>query len=81
MSGNKVKLLENLIDKCILAPKLKKFAINLTDTMHPFEVENDCMLGPEDGNLYKSIKNRIFTAPGAFERISIWQELITQPKM
>lgn len=66
--------------KAIL-PQFKRFAINLTDCMSPEDEENDSMIAPEDGDLYKSIQQRIYSVPGVFERIGSWKELIAKPKM
>jgi len=66
---------------CNLLPLFKRFAISITDCLKPEDQENDCMIAPSDGDLYKSIQNRVFTAPRAFERIDIWQELVTPPKL
>ena len=64
-----------------LLPKFKKFAINLTDAISPFEEDMDNMISPNDGDLYKSIQNRIYNVPGVFERIGSWKELIAKPKL
>lgn len=49
--------------------------IRLTYSMLPSEVFADSMLSPENGDLYKSIVNRVYSAPKAFERIENWREL------
>ena len=41
----------------------------------PFEDLMDNMLAPENGELYKSIMNKIYTAPRVFERIGKWKDL------
>jgi len=38
-----------------ILPEIKRFAVNLTDAMKPADSDNDCMLGPGDGDLYKSV--------------------------
>ena len=52
--------------------KLKKFAVSLADSMMPIDQLFDSMLAPSDGELYKSITNKIYSAPKVFSRISIW---------
>lgn len=49
-----------------ILPKISRFAINLTDAMKPREEETESMIAPSDGDLYKSIANKIFTAPKTF---------------
>jgi hypothetical protein len=46
--------------------------------MPPFEDLFDSMLAPNDGNLYKSVVNRIYNAPNAFSRIANWKELYSK---
>lgn len=65
----------------LVLSKMKRFAIGLTDTMRPGEELLDNMLAPNDGDLYKSIQNKIYSTPKAFERISNWKELIAKPKL
>lgn len=55
---------------------LKKYAIAITDNFYPPDELMDCMIAPNDGDLYKSIKQRVYSAPGAFQRISNWKELV-----
>jgi hypothetical protein len=49
--------------------------VRLTYSMLPTEVFNDSMLNAENGDLYKNIVNRVYSAPKAFERIETWREL------
>lgn len=57
-----------------ILPKMVKYAINLTDAMKPSDDDTESMIAPPDGDLYKSITNRIFTAPNTFSRIENWKE-------
>ena len=54
---------------------LKRHIIRFTYAWMPFEDHMDNMLAPADGQLYKSIVNKIYTRPGAFDRIKNWKEL------
>jgi hypothetical protein len=58
-----------------LLPKLKKHAVRLTYCLLPPESMTESMIAPADGNLYKSVVNRIYSSPNAFERIGNWKEL------
>lgn len=49
--------------------------VALTYYMSPSEDLFDSMLAPKDGQLYKSVVNRIYSAPGVFERIETWKDL------
>jgi hypothetical protein len=49
--------------------------VAFTYALAPPEDLFDSMLAPSDGNLYKSIVNRIYNAPNAFDRIKNWKEL------
>ena len=35
----------------------------------------DSMIAPQDGKLYDSIVSKVYSAPGAFDRIRNWKEL------
>lgn len=65
----------------LVLSKMKRFAIGITDTMRPGDELLDNMLAPNDGDLYKSIQNKIYSTPKVFERISNWKELIAKPKL
>lgn len=54
--------------------KMKRFTVTLTDTMMPSDDQLDSMIAPPDGDLYKSIQNKIYSAPGVFDRISNWRD-------
>jgi len=56
--------------------KMKRFTVTLTDSMQPSDDCLDSMIAPADGDLYKSIQNKIYSAPGVFDRISNWKEHI-----
>lgn len=49
--------------------------IAFTYCMMPSEELFDSMIAPLDGQLYKSVVNRIYNAPEAFSRIPTWKEL------
>jgi len=49
--------------------------VRLTYSMYPPEIIFDSMIAPADGDLYKSVVNRIYTAPKAFDRIENWKEI------
>lgn len=50
----------------------KRHAIKYTYSLPPNEIIVDSMLAPQDGNLYKSVVNRVFTSPKSFERYKNW---------
>jgi len=52
---------------------LKKYAVPLVDAFYPLEDLMDSMIAPNDGNLYASIINRVYTSPKAFERTKEWK--------
>lgn len=56
--------------------KMKRFTVALTDTMLPADDQLDSMIAPADGDLYKSIQNKIYSAPGVFDRIENWKDLV-----
>ena len=64
-----------------LTAEFKKYAISLTDAFQPYDELMDCMIAPSDGDLYKSIKSRIFSGPKVFERISNWKDLVARSKL
>ena len=64
-----------------LLHELKPFMIKMSDYVYPSDELNDCMIAPNDGDLYKSIQNQVYSAPGVFSRISNWKELISRAKM
>jgi hypothetical protein len=35
----------------------------------------DSVLAPQDGQLYKNIINKVYSAPGVFERIQTWKDI------
>ena len=49
--------------------------VALTYAFAPDEDLVDSMLAPPDGDLYKSVVRRVYTAPGAFERLENWRTL------
>jgi len=64
-----------------LLGRLKKYIVVLTDTMLPANENIDCMLAPEDGDIYSNIQNKLYNSPGVFSRISVWEEIISGPKL
>jgi hypothetical protein len=58
---------------------MKRFSISLTDTVLMFE--DNCMIAPEHGDLYKSVISRVNPAPGTYERVSNWRDLVKNAKM
>lgn len=52
--------------------------IALTYALPPIEEMFDSMIAPQDGNLYKSVVSRIYSAPHAFSRISNWKDLYSK---
>jgi len=54
---------------------LKRHAVAYTYALSYEEELIDSMLAPTDGQLYKSIVQRVYSSPNAFERISNWKEL------
>lgn len=55
--------------------KLKRHMVALTYAMEPREELFENMIAPKDGDLYRSVVQKIYTAPKAFERINDWKEL------
>ena len=55
--------------------KLKRHIVALTYAFPPEENNFVSMIAPHDGDLYKSVVQRVFTAPKAFERISTWKDI------
>ena len=70
---------EHLAQFRTLIPKacsdFKKYAIPFIESASPFEEVVDSMIAPQDGRLYDSIVSKVFSAPGAFERIRNWKDL------
>jgi len=60
--------------------KTKRHAIKLTDALDPADGIIESMIAPDDGKLYPSIINRIYTAPKPFERIGNWKEIYQNHK-
>jgi hypothetical protein len=56
--------------------KFKRHAIKFSYSMYPPENMMESMLAPADGDLYKSILERVYAGPGVFERSTQWKELI-----
>lgn len=51
----------------------KRHAVAFTYAFAQSEDMVDSMLAPQDGMLYKSIAQRVYTSPAAFERIKNWR--------
>ena len=49
--------------------------IAFTYAMLPSEDMFISMIAPADGQLYKSVVQRVYSAPNAFERLPTWKEL------
>ena len=49
--------------------------IKITDAFYPPEEFFDSMIAPVDGDLYKSVINRVYTSPKSFERMDSWRSL------
>jgi len=58
-----------------LLSQAKRHVIRLTYAMLPYEGLIESMIAPEDGRLYESVINRVYTSPDAFGRISNWKEI------
>ena len=56
--------------------ELQPMMVSLTDTMQMSSEISECMLSPDDGDLYGNIKKTLWNAPNVFQRISIWKELV-----
>ena len=50
--------------------------IALTYAFPPFEDKFNSMIAPTHGDLYKSVVQKVFNAPHAFDRIDTWRDLI-----
>ena len=61
LNNEQGKLIKNEIKENL--KKLKRFTVSLTDSMLPIDQLFDSMLAPSDGELYKSITNKIYSAP------------------
>ena len=71
--SHQVQLLRDTIEQ--LLSQVKRHVVRLTYCMLPPEHVLESMIAPENGKLYESIINRVFTSPDAFGRIGNWQEL------
>jgi hypothetical protein len=58
-----------------LCTQLKRHMVALTYAMLPSEENFYSMIAPADGQLYKSVVQRVYSAPGAFDRLPTWKEL------
>ena len=58
--------------------KLKKHIVKITETFPPSEEMTDSFIAPQNGDLYGSIINKVYTAPKAFERYEQWRSLYNQ---
>lgn len=68
-----VQMIRDAISATLTA--FKRHAVAYTYAFSQSEDLVDSMLAPKDGMLYKSISQRIYAGPGAFERIGNWREL------
>eukprot|EP00347_Sterkiella_histriomuscorum_P000459 403375781 len=67
-----------LIESTILdiCSKLKPHILSITDIFPQDNEKFTNILGPDDGDLYKSIKNKLFSEPHAFDKPANWKELL-----
>ena len=49
--------------------------VALTYAFPPKEENFESMISPNHGDLYKSVVQKVFTAPKAFDRIESWRDL------
>lgn len=54
---------------------MKRHTVALTYAFNPREDLFESMLAPRDGQLYKSIIQKVYSSPRAFERIASWRDL------
>ena len=73
LDGSHVQMVREGIMKTNQA--IKKHAVAYTYSILYDEDLIDSMLAPSDGELYKSIVQRVQSSPDAFSRISSWKEL------
>ena len=73
INGDHSQFVRNQIKVCLSG--LKRHMIALTHAFTPSEELMDSMLAPQDGDLYNSVVNRIYSAPHAFNRTENWREL------
>lgn len=73
LDGSHVQIIREGIMKTNEA--IKKHAVAYTYSILYDEELIDSMLAPSDGELYKSIVQRVQSSPNAFSRISNWKEL------
>lgn len=53
----------------------KKYSVAFVEAANYGEEIVDSMIAPQDGKLYDSIVSKVYSAPGAFDRIRNWKEL------
>ncbi|CDW85834.1 peroxisomal acyl-coenzyme a oxidase 3 [Stylonychia lemnae] len=66
-------IVKNQIKVCL--KNLKRHMVALTYAFAPNEENFNSMIAPNHGDLYKSVVQKVFTAPKAFERIGTWKNL------
>jgi len=69
-------MIRDSIKECL--QKLKRHMIALTYSFYPVEKIFDNMIAPKDGDLYKSVVQKVFNAPKAFERLEAWRDLYSK---
>ena len=72
-NSHQVQLIREAI--AVTCLKFKRHAVAYTYSFNPSEDVLDSMIAPSDGNLYKSIVQRTYSSPNAFDRIGNWREL------
>ncbi|CDW85064.1 acyl-coenzyme a oxidase [Stylonychia lemnae] len=67
------QFLQDQIHNCLI--KLKPHMIRVTDMFPPNDNLFNNILAPQDGDLYKSVHEKIVSDPQVYDKIGIWQEI------
>lgn len=59
-----------------LLAQLKDEAVALVDTVAPTDFVINSPLGMSDGRMYKHLHTSLNQAPGTFERVSWWRDVV-----
>ncbi|KAG6464220.1 hypothetical protein O3G_MSEX014366 [Manduca sexta] len=62
-----------------LCDDLKGEVVSVVDALAPTDFVLHSVLGKSDGNLYQNLQKALFSHPGAFERASWWQQVVSTP--
>jgi len=63
--------------------KMRRFTVAMTDTMIPNDMCGlvDCMIAPNDGDLYGNIVKQLYNSPGVFARFTHWEDIVRGAKL